>query len=688
MINRSFIAVLSAGLMLASGLAAQDLHVAARNNPDSVVLRWAPAQATTWLQGNMLGYRVERFEMDKTSATPPTAVRISPDTLRAWPLEKFRARFPVDHPYAAPAAQAVHGLTFISAAGMGDLRTVANAANELDLRHAFALIFADLDAGVADALGLRWVDRDVKPDGLYLYRIVALDPDHRDTAVIAVNRTLGPEEIPAAPTPQWEELERSVKLRWEVIPGSQAFTAFWIERSANGTEWLGLNRHPYMQGGSAAKPATEFFFTDTTAGYGKAHRYRLRGITPFGETSGPSAAIVAMGRDRTSPPNPVMKEVKDTRGTLTVYWDQPSGASDLKGFRVEKVPTARGSFLPLHTGLLGASVRSFTDTSSYLLGENHYLVYAVDTAGNEAVSMGGYGFLVDSIPPDPPTGLTGSIDSIGVVTVRWTMGSEPDILGYRVFMANAADHEFSNMTPEPIADTTWSDTITLKTLTSRIHYKVVAVDRNFNHSLVSTMLTLRKPDKVAPVAPVFSGFDVSDTAVVLSFVPSSSPDVMRYDLLRQVGQAGERSVIASWTPAEGKRTYRDTDVAGPEFYSYRLVVTDSAGNRTTCSSDALVRVHQRLRKEKMNDVDAHYDAATKSVTISWARPVSPVKHYVVYRAKDDSEPVSIGSATNTATTYSDRDLRGRGSYAYLVKAVYENGGSSPLSRSSQRVDVR
>src|SRR5690606_38657836 len=123
----------------------------------------------------------------------------------------------------------------------------------------------------------------------------------------------------------------------------------------------------------------------------------------------------------------------------------------------------------------------------------------------------------------PPTGLTGKIDTNGIVTLRWAMGREPDLMGYRVFMANAPDHEFTNLSPAPFADTTWTDTITLKTLTKRICYKVVAVDRNFNHSAMSAMLTLTKPDIIPPVAPVFSGYSVTDGTVMLKFVPSSSP---------------------------------------------------------------------------------------------------------------------------------------------------------------------
>lgn len=660
---------------------AQGLRLAARNTRDSVVLRWAPARAMDWERGNRFGYKVERFTIDPQKKELPLPQRISPDTLRTWPLNQFKDRFPADHPYAPAVAQAVYGSTFMVMPGTANMGNIAKAANAMELRHTFALVFADLDARIADALGLRWVDHAVDPEGIYLYRVIALDPEARDTVLLAVNRRLGPDTIAAAPGPMADEMDRSVKLHWPAPTGPGAFTAYWIERSEDGIAWSRLNARPYLQAGSAASSAKEIFYTDTTAGYGMPHHYRLRGITSFGETSAPSVEVIAMGRDRTAPPNPVMQAVKDEGGKLVVHWEQPSGSKDLHGFRVAKAPTAQGRFRPLHAGLLPATARSFTDTSSFLLGENHYLVYAVDTAGNEAVSMGGYGFLKDSIAPAAPTGLAGTIDTNGIVSLRWSMGREPDLLGYRVFMANAPDHEFSNLSPAPFAATTWTDTITLKTLTKQICYRVVAVDRNFNHSAMSGMLSVRKPDIVPPVAPVFAGYEVTDSAVALKFVPSSSADAMRYTLYRQEQQTGDPQRIATWQAAETGRGYTDSTVAGPAFYSYRLQVTDSAGNSTTSPVDVAVRVPRQQVKSTLQGLAARYDATRKATDLTWTAPRREVKHYVIYRSRNGAAPSTIGFSAKGTTTFTDADLPGAGSYVYLLKAVFASGGDSPTVKS-------
>lgn len=677
-------------LMLVSGfltgnLHAQGLSLAARNTPDSVVLRWAPARAVDWDRGNRFGYKVERFVIDPQKKEKPIAKRISPDTLRAWSLALFKEKFPPDHPYAPAVAQALYGQTFTMAGGGANMDAIAQADNQLNMRHTLSLVFADLDAKVADALGLRWVDREVDSLGIYLYRVISLDPEARDTALLAVNRRLGPDNVPAPPGPIASEQERSVRLIWQAFKGASAFTAYWIERSENGTEWKRLNARPYIQTGNSSEPATEIFYTDTTAGYYHPFQYRVRGITAFGETSVPSETVTAMGRDRTPPPNPVMQAVKDEGGKLVVHWDQPAGAGDLKGFRVEKAPTAQGSFIPLHTALLPATARSFTDTSTFLLAENHYLVYAVDTAGNEAASLGGYGFLTDTVAPAPPTGLVGAIDTNGVVTLRWRMGREPDLGGYRVFMANAPDHEFTNLSPAPFADTTWRDTITLQTLTKQIYYRVVAVDRNFNHSRMSGVLALKKPDIIPPVAPVFADYVVTDSTVTLKFVPSSSPDALRYSLYRKPQQSGSMQKVAEWPAAKALNSFTDTSVAGPEFYSYQLEVTDSAGNKTSSPAEVAVQVPRHYARAGLPGITARYDAGKKMMALAWTAPAREVHHFVIYRSKNGGAPSTLGHMAGT-TTYSDHELTGAGRYVYLLKAVFADGSESRLVESGG-VDV-
>lgn len=677
-------------LLPIAGMRAQSFQVIARNTPDSVVLRWAPLSAIAWERYNAAGYKVERLSMHRDLVGRPDPEQLNQDPIRPWTLEQFKASVDPEKKYLATAGQALYGHQFAASPKIEDLKTIADAAGEVQMRFSFAMLSADLDPNAATALGLRWVDRDLAPNMLYLYRVITLDPERPDTAMIAVNRSMGADPIPAGPMLMADEEEGQITLKWMNDISDGAFTAFWIERATRSNEWVRLNTSPYLQTfADSSANDRQYFYTDTSVGGNYiTHRYRLRGITAFGETSEPSGEITAMGRDRTAPPNPEMKGVKDRNGQLVVEWEQPERSADLKGFRVEKAFNATAAYEPLHQGLLPRDTRSFTDPTGTLRGENHYRVWAIDTAGNGAVSLSGYGFLVDSIPPADPTGLSGSIDSLGVVRLSWKLGNEDDIQGYRIFFANQADHEFTNLTPDPHSDTTFTHGITLNTLTRKIHFRVVAVDRNFNHSGMSEMLTLQRPDTIRPVSPLFKDYSVSDSSVTFTIIPSSSPDVALYELYRRPQNAAEWTRIAQWPASESKRDHRDLEISGPEYYSYRINAIDSAGNISREVRPLDVRVHARIKTEPIRSLDAVLDGNSKSVVLEWSAPTTRVKHYVLYRARDNASPAAIASIPGDRSRYTDEKPGGRGTYRYMLQAVYDSGATSALAETRSPVEIR
>ena len=85
-------------------------------------------------------------------------------------------------------------------------------------------------------------------------------------------------------------------------------------------------------------------------------------------------------------------------------------------------------------------------------------------------------------PPAAPVGLKGRIEKTGLVYLSWDANKEDDVKGYKVYFANAADHVFTQITTEPDSLNNFVDSITLKTLTKDIWYKIAAVDYNNNHS--------------------------------------------------------------------------------------------------------------------------------------------------------------------------------------------------------------
>ena len=673
---RKHFVLLLVAVALNTLVCAQSVRVIAFNASDSVVLRWAPIDAATWRHHNEYGYVVERVRIGTGTEQNGPAEILTPTPLKPLSLEGLKSRFGPEHHYAPVIAQALYGKAFVPSTNPGQLGNMLASSEELAMRYSFCLLFADIDATMADAQGLRYVDRNVKGDGVYLYRIISLGENSADTSVIGVNRILGADVVPQGPVIQPKEKEGSVQLQWDRDPAQEQYSAYWIERSERNGPWKRINNRPYIPMDKEIEKQYELFiYEDSLAANYIPYDYRVVGITAFGMESTAGPTVRAMGRDLTAPPSPEMQGVKDEKGKLVVRWEQPSGAMDLAGFRVEKAAVANGEYYPLHTGLLPKTARSFTDTSTFLLGENHYHVVALDTAGNTSVSLGGYGTTVDSIAPLPPIKLYGSIDTNGVVTVEWEQGKELDLMGYRVFFANALDHEFNNLTPEPLATLIWHDTIPLRTLTKEIYYKVVAVDRNFNHSGFSRILTLHKPDMVAPVAPVLSTYLVSDSVVSISFIPSSSDDVQAHRIYRKKEESAPWTLLATLPPGNKEVTWRDDDVNGTAYYAYTIEAIDSTGNASERTPPLRVRVNAPVKREVVSKVRATL-VDKNTVSVSWTAADKGVEHYVIYRSRDNAAPIAAGSSITSAEGFTDVRIPGKGIYTYSVKAVHADGATS------------
>ena len=649
---------------------AQTFSVIAANHADSIVLRWAPASAAAWERYRTGGYRVERITIEK--GQQGEALRVGPERIVPWTLEQFKTGFAREHPNAPAAAQVLYGS--VAPAQRTGTEPVDAESN---LRWSLATFLADVDARVAQAMGLRFVDREVASGAFYYYRVIAL-ADQGDTATVAVDRSAGTYAVAEGPGLETEEGEHRVLLKWDAEQNG-GFTAYWIERSDDGRSWGRLMDRPFVPMRDASQPSKEeHTYADTSIATNyKPYRYRVLGIDPFGNTSTSAPVITAMGRDRTPPPAPEMKEAAEETGRMIVRWQQPATASDLRGYRVEKAMGGPTSFFPLHRGLLPMETRQFTDTSTMILAGNYYRIAAVDTAGNTSYSLGGYGSVIDSIAPLPPTDLRGRIDTNGVVTVEWKQGKERDLLGYRVFFANQADHTFINLSPAPLSSLTFTDTIPLNTLTKRIHYKVVAVDRNFNHSGYSAMLTLTKPDRVAPVAPLFSDYRATDSTVVLSFVPSSSDDVKEHVLRRREGGSAYLD-IARFSAGKLPRTWTDLSARGPANYMYSVQAIDSAGNHSPATQPIEVHVRGKRAHDRPHSVTASIEA-TKHVRVTWQAGAAGTKHFIVHRSRDGAPPVAIGSPKGDTREFIDDRVPGAGTYTYSIRAAMADGSLSPES---------
>ncbi len=668
---------------------ARNIQLIARFYGDSVVLRWAPSKATLWTFANTSGYRITRFELDHHKPVPGSEKVLTSEPLKPWSLNEWKQKANRNDSLAAACAEILYGTSKAEVPKKGNnqdinLKEALDKKYELENRHAMALFLADQSAFLATGLGLRLVDRSIEKGKTYAYSVCALtDPKvmKSDTAGVIIS-TAAVMPVPGMPAIRVEELDRMVRFTWNRQMAGMYFSGYNYERSSDGGKtFKQLNRHLYTQLSSGQELASESLIEldDSVPQNYKTYYYRITGITPFGDPGKPSPVMAVMGRDRTPPVPPEEIAAKNTKdNAVKITWTKRIKEADFSGYLVGRADKATGPFLPLVTQPLPTGATEYTDNTAEAHGTNYYVVAAIDTAGNAGTSVPVYVIMTDTIPPAPPSGLAGNVDTTGIVHIRWKAGKEPDMLGYMVYSANAADHIFTPVSQDFVADTTFTDSITLKTLTKHIYYEVVAFDKNRNPSAFSKPLDLKRPDKIPPVSPAIRQFFVTDSSVMLSWAVSSSTDVQSQILYRRE-KGGNWATYAELMPE--LNSYTDHKVKKQNWYEYTLEAVDSSGLHSEKSFPLNVRVYDSGQRPAAEDFTVKKSADGKSLELTWKYNAAGDFWFVIYRSVDGSELMTYRNLPPGQHEFNEPALK-KGTYQYAIKAVYRDGGESAPVKSN------
>ncbi len=659
------------------------IKLLARASKDSIVLRWAPTTAGGWRIANAIGYTVERMSIDKQTGIEITKYQLLIERpLKPMALEEWKHYAGHSNDFSAIAAQAVYGKLFKPQAGkQGGFAELRAAADELLNRHSFALFAADNDAVTANALGLRFVDKQIRSGERYVYRVYVAKPTTEytfDTAYVMIDAI----DTPPADPPlgfRFESGDGIIKLYWDELD-VQHFSGYYVYRSNDGKNYTRLNSTTLIIPTTTQDDVNTYpKFVDTATTNYKKYTYRLVGITPFAEISRP-AEIVAFSRDLTAPPAPTLQKPKQLSVTrIKLTWEQSQLPADLKGFVVARSYSPTEEYEILTKQPLPSRQREYTDVLDEY-DAAYYAVAAIDTAGNHAFSLPTYIAIVDSVPPPMPKGLRGKVEKNGIVTLWWQPVKKRNILGYRVLRANNPTHDFTQVTGHIHPDTLFVDSVDIRVLTKKIYYKVATVDKHYQHSALSEMVALQKPDVLPPSTPVFRDVFVTDSTVRLSWNLSASSDVAKQLLLRR--EENSTRWITLDTLTAKKTEYIDKRVKQNIRYLYSLVCIDSAGLRSEETLPVTARPFDSGQREPATNLVANYNRKTKTVILTWN--YSPKKKenfwFVIYKSTDgksfrEYESVKAGMRSFTDLT----PLKGKNIYGIVV--VTAGGGQSEMANT-------
>lgn len=649
-----------------------ELKLKLHNN--TVLIRWAPNSMLVWKKAIDSGYVLQKIDVNDLAQGSNNWENLSNSTIQPMPLEQMKQKFGEKNMNAALAAQMLYGKNTVqNSDNFGEI--IYNSKIEQQNKLGFLLMACSKDFEVAKAVALGYEDSKLNKNAHYAYRLIVKGQD------TVYNNIKTSEQIDfLLPEVEIELLEKAANLKWQIE--NSPFWGYFVEkRKKEDKDWKRTSTSPLVFVNTFKDTVNRELIMIETEQYQdnyQVYEYRLVGIDDFGKESfGP--VFKAFGADKTAPnqaDNIKAEGVDEQSIKVSWTWNNLNNSKDLVGFRIDKSINKDFYFTP-YSGILPTNTRLFLDQSPVRLGNNYYRVAAIDTAGNESYSVFAYGMVYDSVAPSAPQNIKHQIDSQGVVHLTWDKPKENDVFGYRVYFSNYYNHEFINLTGNPIDTNFFSDTINLKTLSKKAYYKVVALDYHFNHSNFSEALELKRPDKIKPQAPFFTSYFTDGTMVRLNWMPSFSDDVDVVFIKRRI--SGSATWIEIYKGKNAKDSFfEDKNVTRNNIYEYEIQVIDESGLLSENVKTLSVKTIPEQMLEDVSNLSVIFNSDKKQIELNWQFKELKNHFFVVYKSNDgvNYEELDFVEENNV---FIDKDYKINQIYFYKIKPVSKKGAAGKAS---------
>jgi len=349
----------------------------------------------------------------------------------------------------------------------------------------------------------------------------------------------------------------------------------------------------------------------------------------------------------------------------------------ITGFYLERASEASKTFQRLNDKPLSPESATYTDQTP--LSTNYYRIRTVGSNEQSSTSFPVLVQLVDSIPPAQPQGLKVKVDTTGIAKLSWTSNRETDLLGYRVYRSNFLSAEFSQINPSTLSLASYSDTMNIKTLSTKIFYKLAAFDKRLNRSLFSQVVEAELPDVIPPMPPFIKEIRPEASGILIRWTTSASEDVVSYQLLRKAKDSVQWKLIKGFK-IEDSTSYIDRRVRPKMNYQYRMIAIDKGGLKSTPSNSVSVIAPDVDERQSIKDITAEVDRENKSITLKWKYSNQNVSRYLIYRSANGEMLTLYKSVPGNSQGFYDAYLNINTTYNYRVKALLNDGAESGFSK--------
>jgi hypothetical protein len=646
---------------------------------DAIALRWAVDEPVAWQKANKIGFQLKRYTLVRNGKTLSVPEQKDLGKFLPKPEKEWR-KYVEENDNAAIVAQSLFGESFEVEMGEGKkdgIEGIINKSQEIDQRFAFALMAADLDFKVAELAGWAYVDKDAKPNEKYLYS-VSINTDVSTSLLVekgsAVAQLSDYQDLPKPLDFIGIFQDKTVLLAWEYLQLRDIYTSYFIEKSENGRDFKPLGDLPVMNmNDKDGKPAQGMTYADSLAQNNVQYSYRIRGKTIFGDY-GPYSEIVSGAGKKAMEGAPMIKNFDVISDDLVkIEWEFPKESENqIVGFELLHSETDGQNTYKVVQKNISRNQRSIVTKN--ITPSNYFKIRAIGD-NNQTESFSILVQLYDETPPAVPVGLTGKIDSTGIVRLEWKANTEKDLGGYHVFRGVQKGEEMMRLTPEMITKNTFEDKVALENLNSKVYYYVVSLDKRKNQSQPSEIIEIEKPDKVRPEAPVFAEYKLEDTGdITLKWHKSHSDDAVLYQLFRKDIDEPKAPVrkIYETKNIDTLYSYTDKQVENNKRYVYYLQAVDKSNLVSDKSLEITLRSNKIVPAAVITNLAGSTNGNKKMIELNWKNKSKNISEIIVYRQKGDEKPTLWGTLSGKQEFLEDKIVSSGNVYTYYIKPMLEN----------------
>jgi hypothetical protein len=176
--------------------------------------------------------------------------------------------------------------------------------------------------------------------------------------------------------------------------------------------------------------------------------------------------------------------------------------------------------------------------------------------------------------------------------------------------------------------------------------------------------------------PVFLPVKSKEEGVELTWMPSSSVDVVKYELFRK-GEHNEWIRLTTITASQDTLyTFNDSNLKNNELRYYTVVAVDEANLESTPAPAVIGQKLKRRIWPAVSLESPQIDRENSKMILRWSYDQAEVKLFQIYKSTND-EPLKLYRSV-PSKEFSDRINPGK--YQYRVIAVFADGSRSEMGQ--------